>query len=437
MGKLLYRCGVHKGKKHPEWSYDAVIYEMNTRQFTPEGTFRAAAGHIGRLRELGVDIIWIMPVFPIGEERRKGTLGSYYSVRDYTTVNPEFGTADDFRDFVGQVHQAGMKIIMDWVPNHTSRDAVWTAEHPDWYEYDPATGEIATPFDWSDTAKLDYANPEMRQAMVEALKMWLQDYSTDGFRMDMAMLVPTSFWNEATPQLEQVRPDLFMLAEAEDPQLHDRAFDATYNWEVHHMMNDIPAGKAGAGTLRGKLTELSVLFPEHAFRMNFTSNHDENTWNGTESMRMGAADAQMAALSFVLPGIPMVYNGQEIGSQKQLPFFEKDHIEWNVADERRTDLYRELCRLRHTHPALAGGERGGDLYSIDNNDPTRIFSVKRKIGEHIVVGLFNFSGSDADVEFYDDDFEGVFNQTGSRAAADLKNGARFWLGPWGFFVYYR
>ena len=435
MSELIYRCSMPQGKKHPQWSYNAVIYELNTRQFTPEGTFKAAGGHLERLRDLGVDIIWLMPVHPIGMERRKGTLGSYYSVRDYLDINPEFGSKEDFRALVDGIHKLGMKVIIDWVPNHTSRDAVWTTAHPEWYEHDPATGEIATPFDWTDTAKLDYSNADMRAAMREAMKFWLSEYGIDGFRVDMAMLVPTSFWNETTPILEAAQPELFMLAEAEETDLHERAFDATYGWELHHIMNDLASGKCNADLLRYKLMELSIKFPPHAFHMNFTSNHDENTWNRCEYFRMGEATTQMAVLSFVIPGIPLIYNGQEIGSQKILPFFEKDNIDWNEHSQFQT-LYQELCRLKHEHPALQSGEKGGDLYTIDNNDPSSIFSVKRKVGDDILIALFNFSDRDIDVEFSDPDFNGVYRQLGSDTDALLKSSSRFFMRAWGYFVYY-
>lgn len=434
--KLLYPCQKLQGKKHPEWSYNSVIYELNVRQFSAEGTLKAAARELKRLKGMGVDIIWFMPIFPIGQERRKGTLGSYYSIRDYRAVNPEFGTMDEFKDVVAQAHKLGLKVILDWVPNHTSRDAVWTVEHPEWYEKDEATGEIATPFDWTDTAKLDYTNTKMRQAMVDAMKFWLTQTEIDGFRVDMAMLEPIDFWNWCVPQLEKARPDIFMLAEAEGTEFHERAFDATYAWDMHHLLVKIARGEANADALRERLQWESMHYPMAAFRMQFTSNHDENSWSDTEFTRMGAAAKQMAALTFILPGMPMLYNGQEVASNRKLDFFEKDLVQWNCPND-FTRLYEELCALRHSNATLHSGDRGGNLWDIDNSEPWRIFSVKRTINNHVVIAIFNFSGTSADVKFYDDDFSGEYKQIGSPLKATLHAGENFYLPPYGFFIYYK
>lgn len=436
MSNLLYRCYEPAGKQHPSWSYNAVIYELNTRQFSPEGTFKAVGRQLKRLKGLGVDIIWMMPIFPIGQERRKGSLGSYYSIQDYRAVNPEFGTLNDFNDLVQEIHTLGMRIILDWVPNHTSRDAVWTIDHPDWYEHDSQTGEISTPFDWTDTAKLDYTNKEMRSEMVSSMKYWLTESKIDGYRIDMAMLVPTEFWNHVTPELEKVRPDIFMLAEAEGPEFHERAFDATYGWEMHHLINDIANQHANADTLRHKLNNQNLYYPSHAFQMQFTSNHDENSWNGSEFERLGDAARQMAMLSFILPGIPLIYNGQEVGSTKRLEFFDKDLIEWNEKNS-YTELYEELTTLKHWHPALRAGEKGGDLYSIECSESWRIFAVKRRIEDHVIIALFNFSPHDANIQIYDPEFNGVFKQIGSPLEAILATDHNFYLQPWGSFIYYK
>lgn len=434
--KLLYPCQKTHGKKHPEWSYNAVIYELNTRQFSEDGNFKGVSRELKRLKGLGVDIIWMMPIFPIGMERRKGSLGSYYSIRDYRSVNPEFGTLEDFKELVLQAHILGLKIILDWVPNHTSRDAVWTVEHPDWYEHDATTGEIATPFDWTDTAKLDYTNQQMRQEMVDSMKFWLAETSIDGFRIDMAMLEPIDFWNWCTPQLEKVRADLFMLAEAEGTGFHDRAFDATYAWDMHHLFVKIARGEANADTLRDRLHWESMHYPMEAFRMQFTSNHDENSWSDTEFVRMGRAAKQMAALTFILPGIPMLYNGQEVASNRKLNFFDKDLVKWNCTNE-YTQLYEEMCALRHANPALNSGERGGNLWAIDSSEQWRIFAVKRRVGERVVIALFNFSDTGADVRFYDDDFNGTYRQIGSPLDAQLKSDSNFFIPAYGYFIYYK
>lgn len=443
MGQLLYRCQPPACKQHPEWACNAVVYELNVRQFSAEGTFEAVREQLPRLQGLGVDILWLMPIFPIGLERRKGSLGSYYSIRDYEAVNPEFGTFDEFRALVEEVHRLGMRVILDWVPNHTSRDAVWVAEHPEWYKHDPATGEIATPYDWTDTAQLDYDNPAMRRGMTDAMLFWLRETAIDGFRVDMAMLEPIGFWNTCVPELEvfmgSQRRGLFMLAEAEGPEFHSVAFDATYSWEVHHLMVDIAQGKVQgpAAVMRERLLQEAEAYPMDALRLRFTSNHDENSWSGSEFQRFGPAARQMAALTYLLPGMPLIYNGQEAGSDRQLAFFDKDCVEWSGLGGELDLFYREMNGLRHVYPALWGGIGGADLHAVDNLLPDRVFAVKRRLGESVVFGLFNLSGEHADTAFYDEDFNGEYRQMGSTEQARLQSGAHFYLPPWGFFVYYR
>lgn len=436
MGNMLYRCQKPACKVHPEWSRSAVIYELNTRQFSPAGDFKGVMTQLPRLKDLGVDIIWMMPIYPIGQERRKGELGSYYSIRDYCAVNPEFGTMEEFKEVVNQVHNLGMRVILDWVPNHTSRDAVWT-RNVDWYKFDEAKGEIATPFDWSDTAQLDYDSQPMRCAMVEALKFWLTEVGVDGFRVDMAMLVPIDFWNDTVPELQSVRSDIFMLAEAEGPEFHSIAFDATYTWEVHHLMTHVAQGAAPVSALRDRLTYESLIYPIDSYRMFFTSNHDENTWNGSEFQRFGASSRAMAALTYILPGMPLMYNGQEVGSKKSLEFFDRDPIDWTDADASFTEFYVQMNDLKHSHPALAAGDWGGDLYAVDNSLPDKVLSLKRKIGDRVVFGLFNCSGDHADLEFYDADFDGIYTQVGDSKPAELHSNRHFYLPPWGYYVYHR
>lgn len=444
MGNLLYRC--HKnGKTHPKWSYNAVMYELNVRQFTSNGTFAAAEEHLPRLAELGVDVIWVMPIFPIGRDRRKGTMGSYYSIADYTAVNEEFGVFEDFYNFTKAAHDLGMKVILDWVANHTARDARWTREHPDWYEWDASKGEIATPFDWNDTAKLNYANQDMRAEMVRSMRFWLREASVDGFRCDMAMLVPTDFWEDATAQLETEMAlqdrELFMLAEAEGEEFHRTAFDATYAWDLHHIFNNIATGHANCYTLGERLAHENSIFPPSAFRLLFTSNHDENSWNGSALTRMGKAAPAFTALTFMLSGMPLIYNGQEAALSRSLEFFERDPIDWNElksdSAEQATSLYKSLCTLKHTHPALMAGECGGDIYAIENSEPWRVFAIKRVVEDRVVIALFNFSSSSAEVEFNDKDFYGEYQQIGSSQTANLHSGQNFFLPSWGYFIYYK
>ncbi len=343
---------------HPEWAYNSVIYEMNVRQYTLEGTFAAAAEELPRLKKLGVDVIWLMPVYPIGVEQRKGTLGSYYAISDYCAINPEFGTMADFDAFLDKAHKAGFKVILDWVANHTSPDAVWESEKPaDWYVRD-SLGNTVTQYDWTDIAELNYDSREMREEMRNSMRFWLER-GVDGFRCDMACEVPVDFWRETLPALRAEYPGTYYLAEGENPELHTDAFDASYAWELHHLLNDIAQGKKSVSDLKSYIAKDAAGVPAEAFRLMFTSNHDENSWAGTEFERMGEAADVMALLTFVLPsGQPLIYTGQEIGYDHRFEFFEKDPVpawEWNA----RSDFYRSLVDLRHAHPALAAGEKGG------------------------------------------------------------------------------
>ena len=298
---------------HPEWSENAVIYEVNLRQYTPEGTVGAFARHLPRLKELGADILWFMPVHPISEKERKGTLGSYYAVADYKAFNPEFGTMDDFKAMVSKAHEMGFKVIIDWVPNHTGCDNRWVAEHPDWYVHDE-DGELVSPYDWTDVYKLDYTNSEMRKAMSDAMAFWLREADIDGFRCDVAGEVPTDFWDDTRKQLETVKPDIFMLAEASKPELQKNAFDMGYNWPMKDLFNAI-AATSGQNTYRRPdsssviypekhaididtlLAKQSIEYPAGTYMMNMITNHDLNSWEGTEFERLGNLTRAMAVLT--------------------------------------------------------------------------------------------------------------------------------------------
>ena len=358
---------------HPDWAYNSVIYEMNVRQYTPEGTFDAAAQQLPRLKRLGVDVIWLMPVYPIGVEERKGTLGSYYAISDYCAINPEFGTMADFDSFLSKAHGMGFKVILDWVANHTSPDAVWESEKPkDWYVRD-SLGNTVTQYDWTDIAELNYDSRDMRAEMARSMRFWL-DKGVDGFRCDMACEVPVDFWRETLPQFRKEYPGVYFLAEGEDPGLHEDAFDASYAWELHHLLNDIAQGKKGITDLQAYIAKDSAAYPSEAFRLMFTSNHDENSWAGTEFERMGDAAEAMAVLTFTLPGgQPLIYTGQEMGWNHRFEFFEKDPVPaWK--ENSFTDFYRKLINIRHDNPALAAGERGGKFDIVSTTDSTLVFT---------------------------------------------------------------
>lgn len=376
---------------HSDWSYKSVMYEMNIRQYTPEGTFAAAMGRLEFLAALGIDIIWLMPIYPIGELDRKGRLGSYYSIKDYCGINVEFGTMADFDAFVVQAHALGMKVILDWVANHTSRDARWLYDKPySWYERD-GSGEALIPWDWSDTAKLNYGEHDVWVGQYESMAFWVAEHNIDGFRCDMAMLVPIEFWNEVTAKLRQLKPDIFMLAEAEEHNLFDEAFNACYAWELHHIMKDIANNRCRVTLLRDFLHKNSESYPSEAMRLMFTSNHDENTWGGSDYERFGDAHELMKAFTFVAPyGIPLIYTGQEVGNYHSFEFFDKDPILRYKANE-QTVAYRKLITLKHTEDALMAGERGGAMIEIANNAEDCLMTFVREVEGSRVVCIMNFS----------------------------------------------
>lgn len=352
----------------------SVVYEMNVRQYTPEGTFAAAQQQLPRLAELGVDILWLMPIYPIGEEGRKGTLGSYYAVRNYCDVNPEFGTLEDFDNFLAEAHRLGLRVVIDWVANHTSPDAVWVTGQPaDWYERD-ADGNTTFTADWSDTANLNYENKDVWNGIANAMRFWLER-GIDGFRCDMACEVPLEFWQETIAGLRADYPGIYMLAEGEEPLLHTLSgFDASYSWELHHMLNAIARGEKNIDELTDYLQRDAERFPEDAMRLMFTSNHDENSWAGTEFERMGDAAKLMAVLTFTLPnGHPLIYTGQEIGWNKRFEFFEKDPVPaWE--DNEYTEFYKWLVELRHNNPALSAGGKGGKFEVVSAADSVLVFT---------------------------------------------------------------
>ncbi len=408
-----------------------MIYEVNVRQFTPEGTFAAAAQQLPRLRDLGVDIVWIMPIHPIGEKGRKGSLGSYYAIRDYMDVNPEMGTMADFEQFLDRAHELGLRVILDYVANHTSPDAAWVTERPaEWYVRD-STGAPAVQYDWTDIAKLNYETPGVRDAMLDVLTFWVGK-GVDGFRCDVAMEVPHDYWEYAFAQIRAIRPDLFLLAEAEGPQFHADGFDATYAWDLHHVLNDIAQGKKSAADLRVLLAKYGEEFPASAYRMMFTSNHDENSWNGTEFERMGDAAATMAALTYVLPqSLPLIYTGQEIGYDHRFAFFEKDPVpawepnEWS-------EFYKRLNALRHANPALAGGERGGEMTYM-GGAVADVMAFTRTAGDNKVVCLFNLSGSPQAV-IPTVEVGGDFIDAMTGEPHPIVPGEEFSLGPWEYLI---
>jgi glycosidase len=415
-----------------EWIQNATIYELNIRQFTPEGTFSAAQSRLPELKELGVGVLWLMPIHPIGELNRKGSLGSYYSIKDYKGINPEFGTEDDFRNFVNAAHELGMKVIIDWVANHTSWDHPWTVSNPEWYTKD-STGSFIPPVaDWSDVIDLDYTNGQMREAMIDAMEYWVREFNIDGYRCDVADMVPVDFWNEARQRLDAIKP-VFMLAEAENPELHTIAFHAGYAWEMHHTLNKVAKG-ASVGRIDSMITVTRKAFPS-GYLMNFTSNHDENSWNGTEFERMGDGAAAFAVLTSTMEGIPLIYNGQEVGFNKRLAFFEKDTIVW--AESPFFDMYRRLSALRSRNTALWNGENGAPMERLTHKENDRIYAFHRTNERHSVIVVLNFSDAPSMVNLTTSTLPYRFVNIFNDEQIDGSKGIELMLQPWDYAVFER
>lgn len=427
--------------RHPEWSRHAVIYEVNVRQFTPEGTLVALQRHLPRLKRLGVDILWVMPVQPIGVKNRKGVLGSYYAISDYTAVNPEFGTEADFKAFVQAAHRQGMKVILDWVANHTAFDHVWTTQHKDFY-VTRSDGTIINArdneghdTDWTDVAELNFDNPALRRAMINDMRWWLLRTGIDGFRCDVAGGVPTEFWVDARRELERTRPDLFMLAEAEDPRIH-AAFDMTYAWELHHLLNDIAQGKKGTGALDGYFAKDDSLFGRDAYRMTFTSNHDENSWSGTEFERMGANHQPAFVLAATVErSMPLLYTGQEATSKKRLRFFEKDTVNWSGPS--LAGFYHTMFDLKHRQAALANGSWGGVQTALRTDGGDRLYAFTRSQGTNTVLVAVNFGDEPANAAYRGLPRPGRYTDWFSKAPVTLSADGRLDIRPHGYRVLVR
>jgi glycosidase len=398
MKKLLFAVAVLMGLAacteksntiHPEWTYDSVVYEVNIRQFSPEGTFKGVEEQLPRLKDLGVDILWLMPMYEIGTEGRKGTLGSYYAISDYKKVNPEFGTMKDFEHLLKAAHKLGFKVILDWVANQTAPDHVWMKEKPaDFYERD-AQGNAIWEYDWTDTRSLNYENQEVWWAQDDAMRFWLKK-GVDGFRCDAAGEVPAEFWYGILPKMNADYPNIYLLAEAERDNLADasQTFDANYAWELHHLLNGLAQGSKTVQDLKDYIARDAARFPREAFRLTFTSNHDENSWAGSEFERMGPAAMLCAVLCFTLPGSqPMVYTGQEIGLVRRLQFFEKDPIE-DWSENVHTTMWKKLISFKHENPALRAGELGGPIQYIDA--PEGVMAFSREVEGNKVIVVTNF-----------------------------------------------
>ncbi|MBX7540046.1 alpha-amylase family glycosyl hydrolase [Qipengyuania sphaerica] len=388
--------------EHPEWSRDAVLYQINTRHFTKEGTFKAAQEQLPRLKELGVDILWLMPIHPIGKENRKGTLGSPYSVLDYYGVNPEFGTEEEFRAFVDAAHAQGFKVILDLVANHTAWDHPMRSEHPDWYEKTWDGDFRPTPWwDWSDIIDLDWSKPGVREHVGGAMEYWVREFDIDGYRADVAGYVPLDFWETARARLEAIKP-VFMLGEVQQSGFHHAAFDATYAWDWHNTSKNVAHGKGNATSFYGYYAENESLWPREAMRMTYIENHDSNAWEGTMEENYGAALEAMTALSFTGEGLPLIHNGMEACNSKRLEFFERDPIDWNQDPScEYGDLLKRLIAFRKANPALENGQWGAVMHKVENSAPEQLFAWVRQEDGNKVLGLFNMSDRSVTATFSD------------------------------------
>lgn len=416
----------------PEWTKNAVIYEVNIRQYTPEGTFKAFETHLPRLKELGVDVLWLMPIHPISEKNRKGSLGSYYSVKDYKAVNPEFGTMDDFKALVNKAHEMGFKVIIDWVANHTGWDNQWIVDHKDWYTQDSLGNVIPPNPDWSDIADLNFDSQPMRRAMIDAMDFWVRETNIDGFRCDVAWGVPQDFWEAATASLDSIK-QVYMLAEDEDhPGLLEKAFESNYAWKLHHIVNEVAQGKKTAADIQKYYTDSVSKYAPGSFPMQFITNHDENSWAGSEYERMGEAVKTLATLTFTIEGIPLIYSGQEAGLKKRLLFFEKDTINWSNLDMQK--FYQSLVSLKKNNVALWNGVAGGPKKFVETSAPQQVLAFTREKDGNQVLAIFNLSAQpvEATIQLLQ---AGDYKEYFSGEEKTFEKGSTIKLEQWGYQVF--
>jgi len=420
--------------RHPDWSHNLTIYEVNVRQYTAEGTFEGFRSHLPRLKEMGVGILWLMPIHPIGEKNRKGTLGSYYSVKDYYGVNAEFGTTAELKALVEEIHEMGMYVILDWVANHTAWDNNLTEEHPEWYERDSDGNFILPVPDWSDVIKLDYSADGLNEYMINAMKYWVEEVGVDGFRCDVAEMVPLTFWELAREELEKIKP-LFFLAEGNAPELHQKAFDMTYSWSLFNILNQMAKREKRVTDLENFLMEDRKKYPAGSFRMLFTTNHDENSWNGTTHERLGNAAEVAAVLTSTLEGMPLVYSGQEAGLNKRLAFFEKDEIEWK--EHRLATVYQRLFGLKQENKVMWNGGQGGEVLRIRTSNDDLVFAFNRQNDMNSLVVIPNLSDVSLKITLNEGMEPSVYTDLFSGEEMELKAGVELTLDPWGYRVFFR
>jgi alpha-amylase len=411
------------------WSISSNIYEVNVRQYTKEGNFNAFAKHLPRLKDMGVGILWFMPITPISKEKRQGTLGSYYACSDYKDVNPEYGTVADFTKLVKQAHELGLKVIIDWVANHTGWDHIWTQSHPEYYKKDNE-GNFYDTNNWHDVIDLNYYDQGMRTAMIDAMRFWVETCDIDGFRCDMAHLVPLDFWAAARTALDAVKP-LYWLAETLDvPYLS--VFDSLYGWRWMSATQQFYRKELSLSQLLEVLKHYQQDLPAGTFPMLFTSNHDENTWNGTEYEKYGDMAATLAVLNNTWNAIPLIYTAQELPLHRRLPFFDKDEIPWNGQPELH-DFYKTLLQLRWEHPALQSGSIAQPQF-ITTNQTEHVVCYLRKHEQKEVLVVLNLSANELPVQLYGGIISGKYTNVFTKEQVNITASGSFQLKGWGYLV---
>jgi len=413
------------------------IYEVNLRQYSKDGSFKSFEQHLPRLRKMGVDVLWFMPLTPIGIQGRKmneSELGSYYAVRDYKDINPEFGNMNDFKALVKKCHSMGFKVIVDWVANHSAQDNGWVTRHPDFYVHD-STGKFVSPFDWTDVLKLDYNNMELRDSMTAAMKYWIDVANIDGFRCDVAEEVKPDFWKTCITTLRKTKP-LFFLAEGNTPLMHQVGFDETYNWDIMGKMAELYQGKMNLETFVTELDKSINRFPPNAYRLFFTTNHDENSWNGTEFEKYGEAYKAFAILTQTMyKSVPLIYSGQEVPNKKRLKFFVKDPIEWTGYE--MESFYKTLLNLRHTNPALSASV---PYQRITTDNDQHLLAYVRESKGHKVIVVLNLSNQPSTFSMDQDILKGtatnIFTGEKTTIVIDHKSKRKTArkMAPWSYLV---
>ena len=417
----------------PDWSKDAVIYQVNTRQFSQSGTFDGVIEKLAHIVGLGARILWLMPIHPIGEKHRKGELGSPYAVKDYFAINPEFGDESSLRRLIDEAHALGLKVILDWVPNHSAWDNHLVTQHPEWYARDYKGDFRPSPWwDWSDIIEFDYDQPGLREYMIMAMAYWVEEFDIDGYRCDVAGYVPNDFWRQLRVALDDIKP-VFLLAEWEDRDLHRDGFNMTYAWSWNEAMHEIAQGQAPVDRLRKYYSWNERAWPRSAYRMTFVSNHDKNAWDGTQQEQFGECLEAAIVLSVLGEGMPLIHNGQEAGESKRLAFFERDPIEWQAHPI--GELYRKLIHLKKRVPALWNGKYGARMIQVPNSLPGQVLSFVRRQDDVKVFVVLNLSADTADVDFHENLYRDEYIDLFEASCTAVAQTDTLSLPPWAYRVF--